>query len=154
MPYNHGAKVHMSLLRTYRSGQEKPWHHLLPGAVFDFSVWTQVHIPVEQSYQDKMHQLLCLTTRSLPFQVQGCVNSLEKTEWAQQLCHVTLFVLKSTWRFGHSKKPEGLRMIINKSRVTSWRWAVLGKASKTRSKSFNMTLQQVSYSASPKRIMN
>jgi len=98
--------------------------------------------------------LLCLTTRSLPFQVQGCVNSLEKTEWAQQLCHVTLFVLKSTWRFGHSKKPEGLRMIINKSRVTSWRWAVLGKASKTRSKSFNMTLQQVSYSASPKRIMN
>lgn len=54
---------------------------------------------------------------------------------AAALCHVTLFVLKSTQCFGHSKKPEGLRMIINKSRVTSWRWSVLSKALKTRSKS-------------------
>lgn len=118
------------------------------------SLFGHKFILVKQSYQGKMHQLLRLTTWSLPFQAQGCVDSLEKSVWAQQLCHVTLFILKSAWHFGHSKKPEGPRMIINKSRVTSWRWAVLGKALKTRSKSLNTTLQQVSCSASSKRIVN
>lgn len=81
-----------------------------------------------------------------------CWQQRESRVSSAALCHVRLFVLKSTRCFGHSKMPEGLKMIINKSRATRWRWLCFARTWK-QGQSFNMTLQQVSHSTSSKCIM-